>query len=81
MSKLFIKHPCRYCGKPISNCGFAYTRHYEMHRRNGEVGKGGEVLKPIPQYGVDPNSVKANLISLTTVKMPSGLRYVKAVKK
>ena len=25
--KSFLKKPCRRCGRLISNCGFAYTRH------------------------------------------------------
>ncbi len=33
----FIKYPCYICGKLISNCGFAYTKHDEMHKRKGET--------------------------------------------
>ena len=35
--KLFMKSPCPTCGKMISNCGFAYTKHDDMHRRKGEL--------------------------------------------
>ena len=37
--KMFIKKPCRICGKMISNCGFAYTKHDDMHKRKGELPK------------------------------------------
>jgi len=31
--KLFMRSPCPICGKMISNCGFAYTKHDDMHKR------------------------------------------------
>ncbi len=37
--KKFFKKPCPICSKMISNCGFAYTKHDEMHKRKGELPK------------------------------------------
>ncbi len=37
--KSFIRKPCPICGKMISNCGFAYTKHDDMHKRKGELPK------------------------------------------
>lgn len=33
--KRFIKSPCSYCGRLISNCGFAYTKHEKADRKRG----------------------------------------------
>jgi hypothetical protein len=35
--KHFAKDPCLICGQPISNAGFAYTRHEDAHARRGET--------------------------------------------
>ena len=43
--KIFIKHPCSICGKLISNCGFAYRNHENMHKRKGETKKNYEAVK------------------------------------
>jgi len=34
LGKQFAYTPCPTCGRWISNCGFAYTKHNEMHKRN-----------------------------------------------
>ncbi|MDD4972015.1 MAG: hypothetical protein PHT07_21520 [Paludibacter sp.] len=36
--KTFFYYPCQYCGKLISNCGFA-SAHYAMHARKNETKK------------------------------------------
>jgi hypothetical protein len=38
--KHFIKYRCKICGKLISNCGFAYTKHEEMHEREKRAKEG-----------------------------------------
>lgn len=35
--KKFAYYPCGQCGKLISNCGWAFMSHYNMHKRNGEA--------------------------------------------
>lgn len=43
--KFFARSPCPYCGKMISNCGFAYTKHDEMHQRKGDILKRKEKVE------------------------------------
>ena len=42
--KRFHKTPCKICGKLISNCGFAYTNHDKMHKRE-EAKRKQELIK------------------------------------
>jgi hypothetical protein len=35
--KCFFYQECQFCGKIISNAGWAQKPHYDMHVRNGDI--------------------------------------------